>query len=104
MLYRILHGNNLVGPIPNEIGKLKYLKVLDLGKNQLSGPIPPQLGNLTSLVKMYMEFDILFLQVCLCLVLFCFRFFTFCLFVLQKSSVQWVDGKATSRARQFEVP
>ncbi|GFS37159.1 leucine-rich repeat protein kinase family protein [Actinidia rufa] len=55
VLKLILHGNNLVGPIPNEIGKLKYLKVLDLGKNQLSGPIPPQLGNLTNLVKINLQ-------------------------------------------------
>ena len=52
MLCRILHGNNLIGAIPKEIGMLKYLKVLDLGQNQLSGPIPPELGNLTNLVKM----------------------------------------------------
>ena len=51
MLYRNLHGNNLIGTIPKEFGTLKYLKVLDLGMNELSGPIPPELGNLTNVVK-----------------------------------------------------
>ena len=49
---RILHGNNLIGAIPKELGMLKSLKVLDLGMNQLSGPIPPEIGNLTQAVKM----------------------------------------------------
>ena len=52
MVCRILHGNNLIGIIPKEIGMLTFLKILDLGMNQLSGPIPPEIGNLTSLVKM----------------------------------------------------
>jgi len=49
---RILHGNNLIGIIPKELGMLKSLKVLDLGMNQLSGPIPPEIGNLNQLMKM----------------------------------------------------
>ena len=49
---RILHGNNLIGTIPKELGMLKSLKVLDLGMNQLSGPVPPEIGNLTQAVKM----------------------------------------------------
>ena len=37
------------GHIPPELGKLTYLKVLDLGCNRLTGTIPPELGNLANL-------------------------------------------------------
>ncbi|XP_076897648.1 putative LRR receptor-like serine/threonine-protein kinase At1g63430 [Bidens hawaiensis] len=51
----ILHGNNLLGPIPKDIGLLKHLKVLDLGGNQLSGPIPHEISNLVSIVKINLQ-------------------------------------------------
>nr|XP_025637366.1 probable LRR receptor-like serine/threonine-protein kinase At1g63430 isoform X2 [Arachis hypogaea] len=51
----ILHGNNLIGTIPKELGMLKSLKVLDLGLNQLSGPIPREIGNLTQAVKINLQ-------------------------------------------------
>ncbi len=37
------------GPFPPELGKLTYLKYLDLGCNGLTGTIPPELGNLANL-------------------------------------------------------
>lgn len=37
------------GRIPPELGKLIYLKVLDLGCNSLTGTIPPELGDLANL-------------------------------------------------------
>jgi Leucine-rich repeat (LRR) protein len=49
MFCRILHGNNLIGIIPKELGMLKSLRVLDLGMNQLTGPIPPEIGDLNIL-------------------------------------------------------
>lgn len=52
MFCRILHGNNLIGPLPKELGMLKYLRVLDLGVNQLTGPIPQEIANLASVMKM----------------------------------------------------
>lgn len=55
MFCRTLHDNTLIGVIPKELGMLKNLKILDLGKNQLSGPIPPEIGNLTNVLKMYVE-------------------------------------------------
>ena len=42
-------GNNLVGPIPPELGQLTGLTELFLGSNALSGPIPATLGDLADL-------------------------------------------------------
>ncbi|MFQ6652845.1 hypothetical protein Gotur_024525 [Gossypium turneri] len=44
-----LSCNNLEGPIPDVIGKLKALYFLNLSHNALSGKIPPSLGNLQQL-------------------------------------------------------
>ena len=44
-----ISNNNLDGPMPEEIGKIKSLVVLNLSHNALTGHIPPFLGNLTQL-------------------------------------------------------
>ncbi|KAG9145101.1 hypothetical protein Leryth_008915 [Lithospermum erythrorhizon] len=49
---RILHDNMLIGAIPMEIGMLKSLKVVDLGRNQLTGPIPHEIGKLSNIKTM----------------------------------------------------
>uniref|UniRef100_A0A7N2M7E2 Leucine-rich repeat-containing N-terminal plant-type domain-containing protein n=1 Tax=Quercus lobata TaxID=97700 RepID=A0A7N2M7E2_QUELO len=41
--------NNLNGTIPEEIGELKSLRLLNFSHNALTGYIPPSLGNLTQL-------------------------------------------------------
>jgi Leucine-rich repeat (LRR) protein len=45
----ITASNALVGPIPDEVGLLVSLRILDLQQNQLTGEIPTQLGDLTAL-------------------------------------------------------
>lgn len=45
-----LHGQNLSGPIPAEVGQLTALQQLVLSNNQLTGPIPSQLAQLSSLI------------------------------------------------------
>ena len=44
----ILPGNNLIGPLPPELGDLASLQVLSLSDNQLTGSIPSQLGDLAN--------------------------------------------------------
>lgn len=44
-----LSSNQLVGEIPPELGKLNHLEILCLNANALSGDIPPELGALTRL-------------------------------------------------------
>ncbi|KAK9129217.1 hypothetical protein Sjap_009704 [Stephania japonica] len=45
----VLRENGHVGPIPNELGNLTHLKVLDLHKNNLNGSIPVSFARLTGL-------------------------------------------------------
>lgn len=44
-----LDGRNLQGSIPEEIGKLAYLKEIDLDDNELYGPLPASIGTLSRL-------------------------------------------------------
>lgn len=45
----VLRENGFTGPIPNELGNLTRLRVLDLHKNNLNGSIPVSLGRITGL-------------------------------------------------------
>ena len=44
-----LEANNLAGPMPVELGRLRRLRELNLIRNSLRGRIPPELGTLTHL-------------------------------------------------------
>lgn len=52
-----LEDNQLVGPIPPELGDLTELTWLQLNSNQLNGPIPPELGKLTQVTWLRLEFN-----------------------------------------------
>ena len=52
LFYLILRDNNLVGTIPEELGNLTPVKIIDLWDNLLSGPIPEELGNLRELKRL----------------------------------------------------
>ena len=54
-----LPQNNLRGPLPEEIGKLKKLRDLVLIFNELSGELPTSLGNLTELVFLDLQWNAL---------------------------------------------
>ncbi len=45
--------NSLRGRIPPELGTLAHLEVLGLGINRLTGPIPPELGQLSRLRELH---------------------------------------------------
>nr|AAY42203.1 verticillium wilt disease resistance protein [Solanum torvum] len=55
-----LSHNALEGPIPRSIGKLQMLESLDLSTNQLSGEIPSELASLTFLAALNLSFNNLF--------------------------------------------
>jgi len=49
-----LGNNNLVGPIPPELGGLDELVTLSFGTNKLNGAIPPDLGKLSNLETLWL--------------------------------------------------
>ncbi|KAK9829912.1 hypothetical protein WJX72_008611 [[Myrmecia] bisecta] len=51
--YLSVPGNQLVGTLPKEIGKVQQLQILSLNKNQLTGTLPPALFQLPQLVSVY---------------------------------------------------
>ncbi|KAL3358591.1 hypothetical protein AABB24_015607 [Solanum stoloniferum] len=55
-----LSHNALEGPIPKSIGKLQMLESLDLSTNHLSGEIPSELASLTFLAALNLSFNNLF--------------------------------------------
>ncbi|KAH0637921.1 hypothetical protein KY289_037836 [Solanum tuberosum] len=55
-----LSHNALEGPIPKLIGKLQMLESLDLSTNHLSGEIPSELASLTFLAALNLSFNTLF--------------------------------------------
>ena len=50
---RSFEGNDITGSIPEELGLLSNLQLLDLAGNRLSGAIPSSLGQLKSLSSLY---------------------------------------------------
>ena len=54
-MYSDLSANLLTGPIPENMGNLFLLKVLDLANNDLSGTIPNTFLLLNSLAILYLK-------------------------------------------------
>lgn len=50
-----LNGNTLTGFLPETLGNLLSLEVLDVGDNQLFGPVPATIGSFGILSKIAEE-------------------------------------------------
>lgn len=51
----VLEQNQLIGPLPAELGDLAHLTWLQLNNNQLDGAIPPELGQLAQVTWLRLE-------------------------------------------------
>ncbi|KAK8629632.1 hypothetical protein V6N13_078465 [Hibiscus sabdariffa] len=85
----ILRNNYFTGIIPEGIGKLEELEVLDLGYNNLSGPVPPELGSNLSLTILLLDNNELLIS------------FSPEIYQLQKHSETQVDEKQLSRGAKL---
>jgi hypothetical protein len=54
-----LPSNNLMGPLPKDIGLLSSLKYLDFYDNTLTGKIPTEVGNLNKLEGLFLSYNYL---------------------------------------------
>uniref|UniRef100_A0ACD5WS40 Uncharacterized protein n=1 Tax=Avena sativa TaxID=4498 RepID=A0ACD5WS40_AVESA len=54
-----LSNNNLIGPIPQEVGKLITLGIFNVSNNKLSGDLPSELGQCVQLQSLQMESNML---------------------------------------------
>ena len=50
-----LENNELSGPVPASLGRLRSLEELILSHNGLSGPVPPELSGLVALTELYLN-------------------------------------------------
>ncbi|WMV23680.1 hypothetical protein MTR67_017065 [Solanum verrucosum] len=50
-----IQGDNLIGSIPSDVGKLKQLQGLSLSTNKLQGHIPEAVCHLSNLVKLFLS-------------------------------------------------
>ena len=55
LLQLIANGSGLTGSIPNSLGNLDTLFILDLSNNYLTGPIPESIDSMNSLWKLYLS-------------------------------------------------
>lgn len=52
-----LSRNNISGALPDGMGHLTSMTILNLMHNNISGPLPPFIGNFTSLVILYISYN-----------------------------------------------
>ena len=50
-------GNNLVGHIPDSLGRLTEVQYISFGNNSLSGSIPSSLGQLSNLIELILRYN-----------------------------------------------
>ncbi|KAK9082856.1 hypothetical protein Scep_029327 [Stephania cephalantha] len=59
LIFLFLNENRISGQVPQQIGNLKNLKLLDLSRNELTGQIPHTIWNLTQLTTLNLFYNIL---------------------------------------------
>ena len=54
---RLLNGNQISGPLPDELGNLRNLIMFQVDQNKISGPIPKSLANMTNVLHLWVTFS-----------------------------------------------
>ena len=49
--------NQLIGNIPDSLGNLKHLEILDVQENKMKGTIPESIGQLSELRKLHLSWN-----------------------------------------------
>ena len=92
---RLLNGNQLTGPLPEELGNLPNLDRIQIDENKISGPLPKSFANLNKTKHLWVSLKLYYIKsvlqwLTLLLLLFSLNFIFFTLWAVTWTTIQSV--------------